>query len=1096
MRIQKRWDCWRVIFLLFFGFFLASGYLAAQVKPDIFAGLKARSIGPANMSGRISDIDAVISDPNIIYVGTAAGGVWKSTDGGMKWTPIFDDQPVASIGAIAIYQKNPDLVWVGTGEAAPRNSVSVGRGIYRTLDGGRTWKLMGLEKTEKIAKIVIHPDNPNTVLVAALGATWGDSLERGVFKTTDGGKTWRKVLYVNEKTGAADLAMDPSNPNRMLVAMWEHRRWPWFFVSGGPGSGIYLTTDGGESWEKLTEKNGLPAGELGRCGLAFAPSRPEVVYALVEAKRSVILRSTDSGLNWQVVNNTENIHNRPFYYSRIWVNPKNENILYMLATQLSVSEDGGKTFSRLTGFGQAHSDFHAMWIHPDGERMVVGNDGGVVISTNRGRSWRFVENLPIGQYYHINFDMEIPYNVYGGLQDNGTWRGPAYSLTERTLGNHHWINVGGGDGFDAAVDPENPSCGYGMSQGGNLYYFDVSTGTSRSIVPTESDVKHRYNWNAGFAVDPFRPAMIYLGSQFVHRSPDKGRTWEIISPDLTTNDPEKQKQSDSGGLTLDVTNAENYCTILAIAPSPIKQGLIWVGTDDGNIHLTRDDGKTWELVSNALVTGKKPLAPQGAAVPHIEPSHFDEATSYVVLDDHRRSNFTPYVFVTRDYGKSWKSLVTPEIDGYCFVVKEDLVNRNLLFVGTEFGLFVSFNGGGSWMKWTHGFPTCPVYDLAIHPRENDLIIATHGRSLYVIDDITPLREISEEITKKKLHLFSIPTAHAFQQGRMSIYLSPGDTAFVGGNKPLGAAITYYLIPSEKKPEARTEEPAVDAERSAALARIRQMAGQLPPGAMEQMFRRGSTRVNITIVDSQGRFVSQLSGTEEKGLNRVYWNLQETEPEAGREREQEPTEERAAAMFFGRGGGLTVLPGSYTAKIKYEDQEVSQTFEVKTDPRLKVDLEVLKANYQKAKEAQKLSRFIQRASRQVQQTQRALQTIKENARMSRSPKNADLLKAADELEKKLKEFSETMNPTPPRQGIADRSAGLSNQVMSAVSGITRAGVEPISQAAQVKYEKVKTRVEEFAAQLNAFYQKDVEEFKKLLQEAGFSLIGPFIPLKIE
>ncbi len=1080
------------VFLLL-GLFLTVSFLSAQIKPDIFAGLKARSIGPANMSGRISDIDAVMNDPNIIYAGTAAGGVWKSIDGGMTWTPVFDDQPVASIGAIAVYQKNPEIVWAGTGESKPRNSVSVGRGVYLTIDGGRTWKCMGLEKTEKISKILIHPDNPDVVFVAALGATWGDSQERGVFKSMDGGKTWKKILYVNEKTGAADLAMDPSNPNRMLVAMWEHRRWPWFFISGGPGSGIYLTTDGGEKWERLTEKNGLPSGELGRCGLAFAPSRPEVAYALVEAKKSVVLRSTDGGLNWQVVNNTDNVHNRPFYYSRLWVNPRNENLLYMLATQLSVSEDGGKTFTPLTGSRQAHPDFHAMWIHPDGERMIVGNDGGIVISTNRGRSWRFVGNLPLGQYYHVNFDMEIPYNVYGGLQDNGTWRGPAYTLKERSLGNHHWINVGGGDGFDTAPDPENANCGYGMSQGGNLYYFDITTGTSRTIVPTESDVKHRFNWNAGFAVDPFRPATIYFGSQFVHRSPDKGYTWEVISPDLTTNDLEKQKQSESGGLTLDVTNAENYCTILSIAPSPIKEGLIWAGTDDGNIQLTRDGGKTWELVSTPMTAGKKPLAPKGAAVPHIEPSRFDEATAYVVLDDHRRSNFAPYVFVTRDYGKTWKSLVTSEIDGYCFVIKEDPVTRNLLFVGTEFGLFVSFNGGGSWMKWTAGLPTCPVYDLAIHPRENDLIIATHGRSLYVIDDITPLREISEEITGKRMHLFSVPAAYAFVQGRLSTYLSPGDTAFVGANKPLGACITYYLIPSEKKPEEKAEE-ATAAERSAMMARMSRMAGQTPPGMMDQVFRRPSARVNITILDSEGKFVSQLSGTEEKGINRVYWNLRETEPQPPGEQEQ--TEERSPMTFFGRGAGMSVLPGTYTARIKYDDQEISQTFEVRTDPRLKVDLDVLKANYEKAKEAQRLSRVITRAGRQIQQTQRALQTVRETARMSRDPRMADLVKAAEALEKKIKEFSETLNPTPPKQGIADRSAGLSNQVMSAVSGITRTEIGPVSQPALVKYAKAKSLVDSFVSKLNEFYQKDIEEFKKTLHDAGFSLFGPFMPLKIE
>jgi photosystem II stability/assembly factor-like uncharacterized protein len=1067
--------------------------VSAQIKPDTFAGLKARSIGPANMSGRIGAIEGVAADFKVIYVGAAAGGVWKSTDSGTTWTPVFDDQPVASIGAIAVYQKNPNIVWVGTGESKPRNSVSVGRGVYLSLDAGKTWKLMGLEKAEKISKILIHPDNPDIVFIGALGGTWGDSAERGVFKTIDGGKTWKKVLYVNEKTGAAEMAMDPSNPNKILVSMWEHRRWPWFFVSGGPGSGIYITSDGGEKWEKLTEKNGLPAGELGRCGLAFAINRPETVYALVEAKKSVVLRSTDGGWNWQVVNNTDNIDNRPFYYSRIWVNPQNENMLYMLASQMSLSEDGGKTFRPLTGFGQAHSDFHAMWIHPDGERMVVGNDGGVVISFNRGRNWRFVTNLPIGQFYHINYDMEYPYNLYGGLQDNGTWRGPAYSLKNRSITNENWVTVGGGDGFDAAGDPENPGCGYGMSQGGSLYYFNVSTGSSRDIVPTESDVKDRYDWNAGFAIDPFKPATIYLGSQFLHRSTDKGSTWEIISPDLTTNDPEKLKQAESGGLTLDVTNAENYCTIISIAPSPIKEGMLWVGTDDGNVQLTRDAGKTWELASASLTAGKKPLIPAGAAVPHIQPSHFDEATAYVVFEDHMRANFTPYVFVTRDYGKTWKSLVTPEIDGYCFVVKEDPVNRNLLFVGSEFGLFVSFNGGASWMKWTQGLPTCPVYDLAIHPRENDLIIATHGRSLYVIDDITPLRTISDEIISKKLHVFPVSEAYGFQQGRMSTYLSPGDAAFSGENKQSGACISYYIIPSEKKPEETAEPPAGPPDQAGAGRMAGMMGGQMPPGMMGAMGRRGG-RVTITIVDAQDKFVSQFNGPDEKGINRAYWNLRETEPPTGRE--EPPAEERGAMMFFGRGMGTMALPGKYTAKVKYEDQEASQTFEVKADPRLKVDIEMLKANYEKGKQAQSLSRAITRASRQLQQTQRLLQTLKDNLRTSPGPKSGDLRKAADELEKKLKELSETLSPTPAKQGINDRSSGLQSQVMSAVRGITGAGYEPVSQAAQVQYDKVKPKAEEFIVKFNDFYQKDLEAFKKLLKDSDFSLFGPFMPLKLD
>ena len=1058
----------------------------AKIDPQLLAGLKARSIGPANMSGRIGAVDAVISNPNIIYVGVATGGLWKSVDRGLTWTPIFDDKPVSSIGAIAINQSNPNIVWVGTGEATPRNSVGVGRGVYLTIDGGKTWKFLGLEKTEKICKILLHPSDPDIAYVGALGTTWGENPERGVFKTVDGGKTWKKILFVDNKTGVADMAMDPGNHNKIIAAMWEHRRWPWFFKSGGPGSGLYITVNGGRKWQKLTDKNGLPKGELGRMGIAFSTNKPENVYALVEAKKSVLLRSSDGGFNWQEVNNQSDVGNRPFYYHRIWVNPVNENILYMLHTRLMISEDAGKTFRNLTRFGQAHSDFHAMWIHPDGEMMVVGNDGGVVISYNRGKNWRFVENLPLGQFYHVSFDMETPYNVYGGLQDNGSWMGPAYVLKERAIYSYMWKTVGGGDGFDTEPDPEKPGAGYGMSQGGNLYYFDTSIGTSRGIVPTESDVKHRYQWNAGFAVDPFKPATIYYGSQFVHRSPDKGRTWEIISPDLTTNDPKKQKQAESGGLTLDVTNAENHTTILCIAPSPVQEGVIWVGTDDGNVQLTRDGGKSWELVSKELTTGKKGKVPPATWVPHVEVSKFDAATAYVVFEDHRRSNWTSYVYVTQNFGKSWKSLVTPEIDGFVHVIEEDTVNKNLLFLGTEFGLYVSFNAGKNWMKWTHGVPTVPVRDLAVHPRENDLIIGTHGRSIYIIDDISPLREISEELVKKKLHLFKVRDAFQYQQGRISSHQSPGDTVFTGENKRIGACFTYYLIPSKQKAGAPESEERSEM-RQAMAARMRQMGGAQfrSMGMMGQT----SSRVSITIEDSQGKTISSLNGTENKGINRVYWTFREQAPRTAASRQQR-------SFGFRMRGGQTVLPGEYTVKIKYDGQEVSQTFTVKSDPRLEIDINVLKANYEMGKKAQQLSNTITSAGSQIEETKKAVQTVIEAARASRTPKTRDLIRAARDLDKKLKELSETLNPTPPKQGIADRSAGLRSQVMQGVMMMMRAGNEPIGQAAKVKYEKSKAKAEAFLKKFNDFYQTDVENFKKLLDESGFSLFKTFKPLKLD
>jgi photosystem II stability/assembly factor-like uncharacterized protein len=1057
----------------------------AETDPDLFSGLTARSIGPANMSGRIGAIDAVASDPNIIYVGAATGGLWKSVDNGLTWNPIMDDKPVSSIGAIAINQSNPSIVWVGTGEAAPRNSVGVGRGVYLTMDSGKTWEFLGLEKTEKIAKILLDPNDPDVAYVAALGTTWNENQERGVFKTMDMGKTWEKILFVDEKTGVADMAMEPGNPNKIIAAMWEHRRWPWFFKSGGPGSGLYITTNGGKDWKKLTDEDGLPKGELGRIGVAFAANKPNIVYALVEATKNALYRSTDGGFTWQMVNDEENVNSRPFYYCRIWVNPVNENIIYILHSQIMVSEDAGKTMQPLAGFGQSHSDYHAFWAHPQGEMLIVGNDGGVVISFNRGQSWRFVSNLPVGQFYHVSFDMQIPYNVYGGLQDNGSWMGPGYTLKERAIPSYLWTTVGGGDGFDTEPDPEVPGAGYGMSQGGNLYYFDTNLGTSRDIVPTESDVPHRYNWNAGFAVDPFHPATIYLGSQFVHKSPDKGFTWEIISPDLTTNDPEKQKQAESGGLTLDATNAENHTTILCIAPSPVQEGVIWVSTDDGNVQITKDGGGTWELVSKDLTSEKKGMPPPATWAPHVEASKADAATAYAVFDDHRRSNWTPYAFVTHDFGKTWKSLITPEIDGFVHVIEEDPVDPNLLFLGTEFGLYVSFDAGENWTKWTQGIPTVPVRDIVVHPRDNDLIVGTHGRSIYIIDDITPLREISEEVMQKKLYLFQVNDAIQFQQGRLSSYLSPGDTFFSGENKRMGAVISYYLIPSERKEtEAPNEE--VDARRQQMMQRMRQMGGMARMRGMGMM-GQGSSRVRITIEDSEGKLISRMNGTENKGINRVYWNF--------REQTEEGASSAGRSFFrFGR-GGLTALPGEYTVKIAYDDEEVSQKFNVTYDPRFDVDMSVLKANYDAAKEAQKLSNVINTASQQIDGTRETLNTIQENARQNRDPKNRELMKAARGLDKKLEELAEILNPTPPKQGIADRSAGLRSQVMMATRGM-RGGHEPIGQAARVMYEKTIHKVEEFLKKVNIVYETDVENFKKMLKEADFSLFKPFKEIKIE
>jgi photosystem II stability/assembly factor-like uncharacterized protein len=1063
-----------------------------KIESKIFEQIKPRSIGPANMSGRIGSIDLVEANPNIIYVGAATGGLWKSENSGLSWKPIFDDQPASSIGAVRIFQPNPNIVWVGTGEANPRNSVGVGRGIFRSLDGGKTWSNLGLAKTEKFSRIILDANDPDVAYAAAMGTTWGENPERGVFKTTDGGKTWEKVLYVDAKTGTADLAVAPDNPNKLIAAMWEHRRWPWFFNSGGSGSGLYITTDGGQNWKKLTDKDGLPKGNLGRIGVAFAASKPNVVYALVEAEKNVLLRSEDGGYTWKTVNDKRDVNSRPFYYCDIRVNPKNENIVYSLQSRLQYSEDGGKNFRSLTGRGQAHSDFQAMRIHPNGEFMIVGTDGGIVLSQDRGKTWRFARNLPLGQFYHVSFDMEVPYNVYGGLQDNGSWRGPGWVLTDRAIYNYHWIRVGGGDGFDTEPDPEKPGCGYSMSQGGNLSYFDTNTGRSRGIRPTESDVKHRFNWNAGLAIDPFEPGTIYYGSQFVHRSKDRGLSWEIISPDLTTNDPEKQKQAESGGLTLDVTNAENHTTIICIAPSPVKQGVIWVGTDDGNVQVTQDGGRNWELVSVPL-TGtktKKGKVPYGTYIPHVDASKFNAACAFVVFDDHRRSNWTPYVFMTEDYGKTWKSLVTKDIDGFVHVIEQDHVDRNLLFLGTEFGFYFSPNRGKEWIKWTSGFPTVPVRDMGVHPRDNDLVIGTHGRAIYILDDISFLRGIDKELSGKKIHLFKVPDATYYRRGNTGSYSTRGDSEFAGENRPGGAVITFFYTPiKEDKAEGK------DAKKMKQKRMPKSPAGaggEGRPGRPGRWGKKEKSKFRIEILDKDGNVIRELNRLKPKpGINRVTWDFRGEEMDLSA---------MAEGMRFGRRGfrmpGPLAFPGTYTARLIYPGVELKQSFQVKMDPRFKIDMEAWKKNNKVTAQMKSWIKAIMKATQNLGKTGKMIKTITGLAKEQDLKKEAKmkLMKAAKELGEKIKKLGHMLNPESKKQGISDRSASLRMKMFRLFYQINDP-LEPLTQAAEVNFKKTKAKLDEFVKKYNEVFGTDVEAFKKLVTEAGVTFFEPFKPLDL-
>ena len=1079
---------------------------SAQIDPGLLAGISARSIGPAAMSGRVADVAVVESNPDVVYIGSASGGVWKSTNGGLTWSPVFDDQPVASIGAVAVFQPNPDLVWAGSGEGNPRNSVSVGNGIYKSLDGGRTWKHLGLEETERIHRVILHPTDPDVAYVAALGKLWGENPERGVFKTLDGGRTWNKVLYVDERTGAADLVMDPANPNKLFAAMWDHRREPWRFRSGGPGSGLYVTHDGGESWKRLTEDDGLPKGELGRMGIAISRSDPNVVYALIEAQKSALVRSDDGGRTWKTVNEDQRTANRPFYYADIKVDPLSPNRVYNLATRLSVSNDGGRTFNVLPGSRTIHGDYHALWINPkDPEHLIAGEDGGLGISHDQGETFRFVANLPLAQYYHVNVDMETPYNVYGGLQDNGSWRGPS-SVREEGGGirNHQWFKIGGGDGFDVIPDPEDSTRGYSMAQGGYLMRWNLRTGETRGIKPPEIDPENgrlRFNWNAGIAQDPFEPGTIYYGSQYVHKSTDRGLSWTVISPDLTTDNPEWQTR-ETGGITPDVTGAENFTTILAISPSPLRKGVLWVGTDDGRIHVTRDGGTTWESVEKNLKG-----VPANTWVPHIRASRFDAGSAFVVLDNHRRNDLKPYVFRTDDWGRSWKSLATKEIEGYALAIDQDPVDRDLLFLGTEWGVYVSNDAGRSWMKWRHGLPeTVSAMDLVVHPRDHDLVVATHGRSVYILDDIAPLRELTAETLREPLHLYPSSPGRLYRFGAGSGNPRSGAGEFRAESRPFGVLLTYSLnAPGLPHPDEELERERKEKERAEARLAATQVSDEEavpgappqetgPPAAeAEEDEKPDEPKVKIEIADASGKVIRTLEAPAKLGLNRTAWDL-------GRDAwRRPPTDNRGNPRR--EQSGPEVPPGTYGVTVRYGDHEAKGTVQVVAAPTI----QNTDADWQAREEAvNRLARIqestvnaierIAATRKDVEVVLQKLQPKDKKAEPAKDDPNKALKGAARDLQKKLTEMERRLWISPDVKGIVeDRS--LIEEVGNAAFPVLST-FEPPSPTARIYLEQLEAAARKTFADFNKLFAEDVAAFRKRVGEAGIGLLAEGEAISIE
>jgi len=776
------------LILLIFSIGMPAQEKAANISltgKQLFGSIEARHIGPALMSGRVSDIELHPTDARILYVGTAGGGVWKSTNGGATFSAIFDDY-VQSIGVVSVDPNKPDdVVWVGTGETWTRNSTSIGDGLFKTVDGGQNWKKIGFENSDRIAGIEINPKNSDVVYVGVLGALWGDSDERGVYKTTDGGKTWNNILSVNNKTGCSELIMDPNNPDILYAAFWEFRRTAWSFNSGGYNSALYKTIDGGKTWQKI--HNGFPSGKLGRFAFAVAPSNSDRLYAVLETeneKDNGLWRSDDAGKSWKHLNNDFGLVVRPFYFSRIVVDPRNEDIVVKGGLSGSISRDGGKTFKSL---GRMHSDIHdiAFSIN-DSDVLYAATDGGVYRSRDGGGTMEIVENMPISQFYHVSVDNAKPYNVYGGLQDNGSWYGPNSAIGG--IKARHWNSVGYGDGF-RVLKHYTKNIIYTEMQGAvNVWRYDVDSKRIKTIqpLPEKGDPKLRFNWNAPMELSTHQPDRFYMGSQFLHKSEDMGETWQKISPDLTTNNKAKQDQEASGGLSQDNSGAENHCTIFTIAESTLDEKVIWVGTDDGQVQVTKNGGKKWQNVTKNL----KGL-PENTWCYHIEASVFDKATAYAVFDGHTHNDKKTYAYKTTDYGKTWHTIVTDQIHGFARSFQEDLKNPNLLFLGTEFGLYISVNGGKHWSKFENNMPATAIHYITMQEQTNDLVMGTHGRGIIIIDDVSPLREISQEVLSKNIHFFKTkPTVMKESDGFASYFGS--ETQFRGSNPSSAAKIIYYL----------------------------------------------------------------------------------------------------------------------------------------------------------------------------------------------------------------------------------------------------------------------------------------------------------------
>ncbi len=997
--------------------FTALAFLPLLVHGQLesFKGMNMRSIGPGVTSGRVTSID---QDPikDILYVGSASGGLWKSESAGATWEPLFDQQSNISIGAVHVSPHHSDVIWVGTGEGNPRNSQNSGNGIYRSMDGGKSWKCMGLENSKSIHRICM--DRRDNVWAAVMGSAWGPSNERGVYVFNNEKETWSRSLYINDSTGCADLVMDPNNDQKLFAAMWQYERKPWTFNSGGKSSGLYLTFDAGKNWKRLGEKEGLPKGSLGRIGLAIAPSDTRIVYAMIESKKTGLYRSDDGGLHWSLV--TENgVDDRPFYYSEFYVDPTDPNHLIYLHSIVSESIDGGKTWKTMLPYWGVHPDHHAFWWNPlQPNEMWEGNDGGLNVSRDGGKNWTFIPNLPLGQFYHIQIDHAKPYHVYGGLQDNGTWKGPAYAWHSDGILDSDWQELYFGDGFDAVPDPSDENWVYVLSQGGDLARVNAQTGEDQNIRPVHPQgVPLRFHWNTAISSDPFNNNGIYVGSQFLHYSANHGQTWKVISPDLTSNDPKKQEAYKSGGLTTDATSAENHCTIIAIAPSPKRKGEIWVGTDDGQLQHTINDGVLWENVS-----GRIKQFPKNAWIPQIVINDNDPNEVWVVVNNYRQNDWGTYLFHTQDGGKNWENCAEKKgILGHCLSVCQDPVESKLVFMGTDQGLYVSMDQGKKWEKWKHDYPSVATQDLKIHPTEHDLVIATFGRGIYILDDITPMRTWIQKgnSINDTLLVFTPQPVHQSFQKRHNGQRFPGDMVFKGENRS-----THLQVGCMVK-QQKTKEGADKA------------------------------KMKIAILSSTGDTIRCFEQEPDSFITYIHWGFDRNGMEFPTRSKREKSKETP-------GGGWRVAPGTYLLDVRYGKHHSSVPVIVQPDPRVPFNQAAYDRQLALYNEWSAVIRTLDTEVEKIKKSNELMDWSLQTIKYMPDSVQKSWKSQVDSIQKQWNKQLEVVFMPEGRRGHQDHSRYLNGRIWTPMS-LIQTGNEMPGENVVVAIEQLRTEVEEWKKQ---------------------------------